>query len=119
MTTTAPLRSHEDLLALAMDDDERAFVEEAITFLRARVARREPELLRWGVGDEGLTIFHETSGRGRTPGGRARPRRGRPQSWAAGFGWLTGPAELRRPRHCQPTSTVCTVPSRPSSTRPT
>jgi acyl-CoA dehydrogenase len=91
MTTTAPPRSHDDLFALATDDEERAFVDEAITFLAVRAARREPDLLRWGVGDEGLTIFHETTGeeeRREADAARAWQR----ARWQAGFGWLTGPA---------------------------
>ena len=62
MTATAPTQSHDDLAAWAADDDERAFVDDAIAFLAARVARRAPQLLRWGDCDEGLTIFHETTG---------------------------------------------------------
>ena len=47
----------------------------------------------WGEGDEGLTIFHETSGRGGGAPRSTRPRRGRPASGTAGFGWLTGPVD--------------------------
>jgi alkylation response protein AidB-like acyl-CoA dehydrogenase len=92
MTTTALLRGgNDDLLALAADDAERVFVEEAIAFLSARAERREPELLRWGVGDEGLTIFHETTGEEeRREADAARAWQG--ARWTSGFGWLTGPA---------------------------
>jgi alkylation response protein AidB-like acyl-CoA dehydrogenase len=91
MTIAAPPRSHDDLFALATDDDERAFVDDAIAFLAGRAARREPDLLRWGIGDEGLTIFHETSGEEERREADAA-RDWQQARWQAGFGWLTGPA---------------------------
>jgi alkylation response protein AidB-like acyl-CoA dehydrogenase len=93
MTAAAPPRSHDDLVALATDDAEHAFVDEAVAFLAARAPRRAPELLRWGVGDEGLAIFHETTGdeeRREADSARAWQR----ARWESGFGWLMGPARF-------------------------
>ena len=53
--------SADELLALARTDEQRRFATEAIAFLRANVSPRTPQHAAWGVGDEGLTLFHETS----------------------------------------------------------
>ena len=50
-----------ELLALARTDEQQRFAAEAIEFLSGEVAPRTPQHATWGVGDEGLTLFHETS----------------------------------------------------------
>jgi alkylation response protein AidB-like acyl-CoA dehydrogenase len=83
---------HEDLLALATDDEERAFAEAAVRFLAARVPRRADESASWGTGPENLALFHETSDaeeRREADAARAWQR----ERWAEGFGWITGPVE--------------------------
>jgi alkylation response protein AidB-like acyl-CoA dehydrogenase len=90
MTVTASVTAHDDLLALAIDDRERAFAEEAIAFLSARLPRRVPESARWGEGPEGLTIFHETTGEEEQREAEAA-QSWQATRWGAGFGWLTGP----------------------------
>ena len=73
--------------------DVDTFEAEATAFLAAHAALREPELLRWGQGGEGLTIFHETTGdeeRAEVAAAKAWQM----AKWDAGFGWITGPVEL-------------------------
>jgi alkylation response protein AidB-like acyl-CoA dehydrogenase len=82
---------HEDLLALAVSADERAFAHEVVDFLAARAPRRAPRQVRWGVGDEGLTLFHETTGeQERREADEARSWQA--ARWTGGLGWLTGPS---------------------------
>ncbi|HTK61000.1 MAG TPA: acyl-CoA dehydrogenase family protein [Pseudonocardia sp.] len=81
---------HPDLLALAGDDAERAFVTSAIEFVAAHAPRREPASAAWGRGPEGLALFHETTDaqeRAEADAARAWQRK----RWDAGFGWITGP----------------------------
>jgi alkylation response protein AidB-like acyl-CoA dehydrogenase len=80
----------DHLLALAGDGDELDLAREALAFLDRHAERREPETLTWGEGDEGLTIFHETTGeqeRREVDAAKAWQA----TRWANGFGWLTGP----------------------------
>jgi hypothetical protein len=56
------MTTNDDLLVHAHDDDERVFARDALAFLTANVARRTHESVQWGVGEEKLALFHETSG---------------------------------------------------------
>jgi alkylation response protein AidB-like acyl-CoA dehydrogenase len=80
--------------ALTLDcDTELDFSQEALTFLTAHAERRQPEVLRWGEGEENLALFHETTGEEEArevAEGKAWQR----TKWDAGFGWLTGPARF-------------------------
>jgi acyl-CoA dehydrogenase len=81
---------HPDLLALAVNDAERAFVASAVEFVSAHAGRREPPSTAWGRGPEGLALFHETTDaqeRAEADAARAWQRK----RWDAGFGWITGP----------------------------
>lgn len=89
---TAPDFGH-DLLALAADDDQRAFAAEALTFLTASARRRVAITARWGDGEESLALFHESSGDQERQEAEAAQRWQR-QRWDAGFGWITGPARF-------------------------
>ncbi len=69
-----------------------AFLDEARQFLDTVAEPRRPESLAWGEGDEGLTIFHETSGdqeRAEVEAAKAWQA----AKWEHGFGWITGPVE--------------------------
>ncbi|GAB2483487.1 acyl-CoA dehydrogenase family protein [Jatrophihabitans fulvus] len=80
------------LLALAEDPQERDFAAEALRFLTAHAPPRAEQAVRWGQGDERLTLFHETSGeqeRAEVDAARAWQR----LRWDAGFGWISGPPE--------------------------
>jgi alkylation response protein AidB-like acyl-CoA dehydrogenase len=85
--------SPDDLLALARTDGQRRFATEAVAFLRGQVAPRTPQDAAWGVGDEGLTLFHETSDE-QERAEAAAARGWQKLRWEAGFGWLTGPVEF-------------------------
>jgi alkylation response protein AidB-like acyl-CoA dehydrogenase len=90
VTITADVM-HDDLLAYAASEDERSFAQEVVAFLDARAPRRAPRQVRWGTGDEGLTIFHETTGEEeRREADLARSWQA--ARWAGGLGWLTGPS---------------------------
>lgn len=81
---------HDDLLALAADDEERAFAAQAIAFLAEHHPRRTAAAAAWGSGEENLALFHETSDveeRSEADAARAWQR----TRWDAGFGWITGP----------------------------
>ena len=81
---------HEDLLALADGEQERAFAEKALRFLDRHAGRRADESASWGTGPENLNLFHETSGaeeRREAEAAKAWQRR----RWEGGFGWITGP----------------------------
>jgi alkylation response protein AidB-like acyl-CoA dehydrogenase len=84
---SAPAR---ELLALATDDAERDFAQEALRFLTDNARPRVAASSRWGEGDEGLTLFHESSGQQERDEARAAQDWQR-QRWAAGYGWITGP----------------------------
>src|SRR5260221_12577307 len=78
------------LVELASDDQEREFAASALAFLSARTSRRGAVSPRWGVGEEGIALFHGSEGgqeRAEPDVGRAWQR----QRWDAGFGWITGP----------------------------
>ena len=84
------IASADDLLALARTDEQRRFAMEAVAFLSGQVAPRAPQDAAWGVGDEALTLFHETSDeQERTEADAARAWQ--KLRWQAGFGWITGP----------------------------
>ena len=80
----------EDLIALAQTDEQRRFAAEAIDFLGSRCALRAAQSVAWGVGDEGLTLFHETSADEERAEADAALNWQKAR-WAAGFGWVTGP----------------------------
>jgi alkylation response protein AidB-like acyl-CoA dehydrogenase len=83
---------HAELLELANEEDERAFATEAVAFLAANAPRRTRESVEWGVGEERLALFHETSGAQEQAEADAA-RRWQHARWEAGFGWITGPPE--------------------------
>jgi acyl-CoA dehydrogenase len=83
---------NEELLALANGENERAFAAEAVAFLEVNAHRRTEELVQWGVGEERLALFHETSGAQERAEAEAA-RRWQLARWDAGFGWITGPRE--------------------------
>lgn len=90
VTTTAV---YDGLLDLANGAAQRQFVTEVTEFLGARWELRVPSEQGWGIGDERLTLFHESSdaeerAEARTAQDWQRAR------WDAGFGWLTGPEEF-------------------------
>jgi alkylation response protein AidB-like acyl-CoA dehydrogenase len=82
----------ESLLAMATDDDERAFAAKALDFLANHATRRTEESVQWGVGEEKLALFHETSGEQERAEADAA-RKWQRTRWNAGFGWITGPRE--------------------------
>jgi alkylation response protein AidB-like acyl-CoA dehydrogenase len=82
----------KDLLELADNEQERAFAADAISFLAENAPRRTEATVQWGVGEERLALFHETSGEqemAEVEAARAWQRK----RWDAGFGWITGPVE--------------------------
>jgi alkylation response protein AidB-like acyl-CoA dehydrogenase len=85
--------SADDLLALARTDEQQRFATEAVAFLRGQVAPRTAQDAAWGVGDEGLTLFHETSDEQERAEADAA-RQWQKLRWQAGFGWITGPVEF-------------------------
>src|SRR5258708_24573519 len=85
--------SADELLAAARTDEQRGFATSAVAFLSGQVAQRTPQDAAWGVGDEGLTLFHETSDEQERAEADAA-RRWQKLRWQAGFGWITGPVEF-------------------------
>lgn len=85
--------AHEGLLALAADDAERGFAREALQFLSANARPRVAASALWGEGDEGLALFHESSGEQEREEARAAQEWQR-NRWAAGYGWITGPTRF-------------------------
>jgi alkylation response protein AidB-like acyl-CoA dehydrogenase len=83
----------EALLALAADDAEREFAAEALRFLTANAAPRTAMSSRWGEGEEGLALFHESSGEQERAEARAAQQWQR-HRWDNGFGWITGPTRF-------------------------
>jgi alkylation response protein AidB-like acyl-CoA dehydrogenase len=83
----------EGLLALATDGGEREFAKEALRFLSANTRPRVAAAARWGEGEEGLMLFHESSGEQERQEAEAAQDWQR-KRWAAGFGWITGPARF-------------------------
>lgn len=69
-----------------------AFLDDARRFLDATAEPRRQESLTWGEGDEGLTIFHETTGEQELAEVEAA-RAWQATKWENGFGWITGPVE--------------------------
>jgi alkylation response protein AidB-like acyl-CoA dehydrogenase len=69
---------------------ELDFSQEALAFLTAHAERRQPEVLRWGEGEENLALFHETTGEEEARE-VAEAKAWQRTKWDAGFGWLTGP----------------------------
>jgi alkylation response protein AidB-like acyl-CoA dehydrogenase len=85
--------STDELLALARTDEQRRFAAEAIAFLTGHVPPRTRRDSAWGVGDEGLTLFHETTDEQERAEADAA-RRWQKLRWENGFGWITGPVEF-------------------------
>jgi alkylation response protein AidB-like acyl-CoA dehydrogenase len=83
----------EELLSLASDDGEREFAGESLRFLTANARPRVAAAARWGEGEEGLTLFHESSGEQEREEARAA-QKWQSKRWAAGFGWITGPTRF-------------------------
>jgi alkylation response protein AidB-like acyl-CoA dehydrogenase len=82
-----------DLLSMADGDAQRRFATGATDFLASLLELRAPSAEGWGLGDERLTLFHETTdAQERAEADAARDwQRTR---WAAGFGWIAGPKEF-------------------------
>ena len=85
--------SQSEFLALAEDESQVAFIKEAVQFLSAHGEQKATDsAVVWGVGDEGLALFEES-----TPGQeREAVRVARDWQrirWEAGFGWIDGPTE--------------------------
>lgn len=89
----ANVLNDEDLIELAGDDAERRFAIEAVAFLAAAATRRGEGAVQWGVGEERLALFHETSGAQELAEAQAAQRWQRVK-WDAGLGWITGPVPL-------------------------
>src|SRR5258708_35812342 len=85
--------SADELLAAARTDEQRGFATSAVAFLSGQVAQRTPQDAAWGVGDEGRTLFHETSDEQERAEADAA-RQWQKVRWQAGFGWITGPGEF-------------------------
>jgi alkylation response protein AidB-like acyl-CoA dehydrogenase len=81
-----------DLLDLADGADEYAFAAAALAFLTANAPRRRDQAVAWGVGEEKLALFHESSGAQELAEAEAA-RAWQQARWDAGFGWITGPTE--------------------------
>ncbi|WP_375482627.1 acyl-CoA dehydrogenase family protein [uncultured Jatrophihabitans sp.] len=79
-----------DLLELAHTSEERAFAVDALQFLARHATRRTDATVRWGVGEEQLALFHESSGEAELAEAEAA-RAWQARRWEAGFGWITGP----------------------------
>jgi len=82
------MASADTLLALARSDEQRRFVMDAVTFLSGRATPRVQQNAAWGVGDEALTLFHETGDEQEHAEADAA-RRWQKLRWQAGFGWIT------------------------------
>lgn len=82
-----------DLVSLARSAEQRRFATEAVEFLASQVPRRISQDLAWRVGDERLTLFHETSDEEERAEADAAMR-WQKLRWAAGFGWIAGPIEF-------------------------
>jgi acyl-CoA dehydrogenase len=82
-----------DLLALAATDEERRFATEAIDFLNGRADRRGGQDVAFGVGEERLALFHETTDEQERAEADAALE-WQQARWQAGFGWITGPEEF-------------------------
>ena len=89
----ANVLNDEDLIELAGDDAERRFAIEAVAFLAAAAERRAEGAVLWGVGEERLVLFHETSGAQELAEAQAAQRWQRVK-WDAGLGWINGPVPL-------------------------
>jgi alkylation response protein AidB-like acyl-CoA dehydrogenase len=81
-----------DLLDLAEGPGEHAFATDALAFLTANAPRRREQTVTWGVGEEKLALFHESSGSEELAEAEAA-RKWQRARWDAGFGWITGPVE--------------------------
>jgi alkylation response protein AidB-like acyl-CoA dehydrogenase len=81
-----------DVLELADGPEERAFAADAVAFLTEHATRRGAQTVEWGVGEEQLALFHESTGEQELAEAEAA-RRWQRARWDAGFGWITGPVE--------------------------
>lgn len=82
-----------DLLGWAEGDDQRGFATEAVDFLRTRVPLRPPAAEGWGVGEELLALFHETT-EAEERAEVLAAQQWQKVRWDNGFGWITGPVEF-------------------------
>jgi alkylation response protein AidB-like acyl-CoA dehydrogenase len=83
----------DDLVALAATEGQREFAKHAVDFLASSVPYRAADELLWGVGDERLTLFHETTAEEERAEASAALQWQKAR-WQAGFGWITGPVEF-------------------------
>jgi len=81
-----------ELLSMADGEDQRRFATEATEFLASHLELRAPSAEGWGLGDERLTLFHETSDAQERAEADAA-RNWQRTRWDAGFGWIAGPKE--------------------------
>lgn len=80
------------LLDLATTPEQREFASVAVDFLSCHLPPRTGSDEGWGIGDERLALFHETS----DDQERAEARAAldwQKKKWDAGFGWITGPPQ--------------------------
>ena len=85
-------RATVELLSMADGEDQRGFATEATDFLASHLELRAPSAEGWGLGDERLTLFHETSDAQERAEADAA-RNWQRTRWEAGFGWIAGPKE--------------------------
>jgi acyl-CoA dehydrogenase len=85
-------RATVELLSMADGEDQRGFTTEATDFLASHLDLRAPSAEGWGLGDERLTLFHETSDAQERAEADAA-RNWQRTRWEAGFGWIAGPKE--------------------------
>ena len=81
--------SPADLLNLAEGQGQREFAIAAVDFVSSRHRLRAPSAEDWGVGDERLTLFHESSDAEERAEAQAA-QQWQQARWEAGFGWITG-----------------------------
>ncbi len=80
------------LIGLAATSEQREFALSAVDFLACHLPPRTGSEQGWGIGDERLSLFHETSDEQELAEARAALDWQR-KKWDAGFGWITGPPE--------------------------
>lgn len=85
-----PADADELIASAAVTDDERVFATRALEFLHGNARPRAAISSVWGSGDEGLALFHESSGQQERQEASAAQQWQR-KRWDAGFGWITGP----------------------------
>ena len=74
-----------------------AFEDEVTTFLDANATLKEAErTFEWGEGTDDVSLFEEIS-REQEMAALAKAQAWRAKRYDAGLGWISGPADVRRP----------------------